>query len=261
MIDLGFKGRGAVVTGASRGLGMAIAQRLAGMGATVCVVARDAVALEEVTDSIRQAGGAAFSCPADLTRPEDIARIAEECRARLPSLDALANCAGATKRGDFFELTDDDWQSGYGLKLFGTVRVCRALWPMLAAAQGSIVNIAGLGGRMPEGEFAIGGSVNAALLNFTKALADIGIRDGVRVNAVNPGFIETGRLVRSLEGMASRFGTSPEEAGHRLLDKLGVDRFGRPEEVATLAAFMLSPIASYLNGSAIELDGGARRPI
>lgn len=260
-MDMGFSGRTAVVTGASQGLGAAIARAIAREGATVCLIARSQAALDEVATSIREEGGTAHVCPADLSSIDDIARVSDECLALFPRLYALVNCAGATKRGDFFELTDQDWSDGFGLKFQAAVRLSRALWPGLRAAGGSIVNIAGLGGRMPEGDFTIGGSVNAALLNFTKALSQVGIRDGVRVNAINPGFIETGRLKRSLDSAAQREGGTPADAAGSLLAKLGVARFGTAEEVAALAVFMLSPAAAYLNGSAIELDGGARRAI
>lgn len=260
-MDLGFSGRGAVVTGASQGLGAAIAKALAREGAAVCLVARNEAALRDVATGIRDEGGTAHVCPADLASPDEIARVSGECLNLLPTLDALANCAGATKRGDFFDLTDDDWSDGYGLKFQAAVRLSRALWPGLKASGGSIVNIAGLGGRMPEADFTIGGSVNAALLNFTKALSQVGVRDGVRVNAINPGFIETGRLEKSLEAAARRDSVTPADAAAHLLARLGVLRFGTAEEVAALAIFMLSPAASYLNGAAIELDGGARRAI
>lgn len=260
-MDLGFSGRGAVVTGASQGLGAAIAKALAHEGAIVCLVARNEAALRNVATAIHDAGGTAHICPADLTSHAEITRVASQCLDLLPTLDALVNCAGATKRGDFFELTDDDWSDGYALKFQATVRLSRALWSGLKGAGGSIVNIAGLGGRMPEADFTIGGSVNAALLNFTKALSHVGGRDGVRVNAINPGFIETDRLKRSLDAAGVRDGVTPTEAAAQLLARLGVSRFGTAEEVAALATFMLSPAASYLNGAAIELDGGVRRAI
>lgn len=260
-MDLGFSNRGAVVTGASQGLGAAIAKALAREGAAVCLVARNEARLHEVATVIRDEGGTAHVCPADLTSRDEIARVAGQCVSLLSTLDALVNCAGATKRGDFFDLTDNDWADGYGLKFQAAVRLSRALWPSLKTSQGSIVNIAGLGGRMPEGDFTIGGSVNAALLNFTKALSQVGIRDGVRVNAINPGFIETGRLKNSLAAAALRDGGTPADAAARLLAKLGVVRFGTAEEVAALTIFVLSPVASYLNGAAIDFDGGARRSI
>src|SRR5207237_5831211 len=106
--------------------------------------------------------------------------------------------AGATKRGEFEDLGEEDWTDGFALKFFGAVRLARAAWPHLKQQSGSVVNIAGIGGRTPGPQFAIGGSVNAALLSFTKSLADVGIRDGVQVNAINPGAIRTARLAKRL---------------------------------------------------------------
>ena len=114
-------------------------------------------------------------------------------------LDILVNNAGATKRADFFTLTEEDWQDGFALKFHGYVRTTRAAWPHLRETRGCIVNIVGVGSRAGSAEFTIGGSVNVALLNFTKAMADIGMKDGVRVNAINPGLIETERFGRNIE--------------------------------------------------------------
>ena len=109
-------------------------------------------------------------------------------------LDLLVNNAGATKRGPFLELSEDDWQDGFALKFFGAVRLSRVAWPYLKLSGGQVINIIGAGGRTPTAEFTIGGSVNAGLMNFTKALADQGLADGVRVNGINPGPILTERL-------------------------------------------------------------------
>ena len=114
-------------------------------------------------------------------------RIREHVLERHGRLDLLVNNAGATKRGDFLELTDADWEDGYALKFFGAMRGARAAWPHLQRSQGGIINIVGIGGRTGSAEFAIGGSVNASALILTKCLADRGLRDGVRVNAINPG--------------------------------------------------------------------------
>ena len=109
-------------------------------------------------------------------------------------IDIVVNNAGACRNADFLVLTDDDWADGFALKFFGAMRLTRCAWPYLKAQSGSVVHIAGIGGRTPGRAFSIGGSVNAALLSFTKALADLGIADGVQVNAINPGALRTDRL-------------------------------------------------------------------
>jgi len=261
-MDLGLKGKNAVVTGGSRGLGWAIAEGLAGEGMNVVLVARDRKALEENAASL----AARFSVravphAADLTVIAEIEQAASAAVSALGSVDVLVNSAGATKRGDFFALTDADWDSGFGLKFFGAMRMSRALWPALKKSGGAIVNIVGVGARLPSADFTIGGSVNAAFLHFTKALSTIGTRDGVRVNAINPGVFETGRLQQSLRSAAEQAGVPIEKAAEVLLSKMGVPRFGKPHEVARLVAYMASEHAAYMNGSAIEIDGGSMRNI
>ena len=194
--------RAAIVTGASRGIGRAIALRLARDGACVVLAARDAAALDGAVHEIQAAGGQAASIPLDLRLPDSPARLVEFALESFGRIDIVVNNAGATKRGDFLALTDDEWTDGFALKFFGAMRLTRAAWPHLKAQSGTIVHIVGIGGRTPGREFTIGGSVNAALLSFTKALADLGIADGVQVNAVNPGAVRTGRLHRRLTRIA-----------------------------------------------------------
>ncbi|MBN9267784.1 MAG: SDR family oxidoreductase [Hyphomicrobium sp.] len=261
-MDLGLKGKNAVVTGGSRGLGAAIAEVLASEGMNVVLVARDKQALEENAASLRARHGTrAVPLAADLTSIPEIERAAAAAVAALGTVDLLVNSAGATKRGDFFALTDADWESGFGLKFFGAMRMSRALWPSLKQSRGAIVNIVGVGARMPSADFTIGGSVNAAFLHFTKALSTIGTRDGVRVNAINPGVFETGRLQQSLRSAAEQAGVPIAQAADVLLSKMGVPRFGKPEEVARLVAYLASEHAAYMNGAAIEIDGGSQRNI
>jgi 3-oxoacyl-[acyl-carrier protein] reductase len=261
-MDLGLKGKNAVVTGGSRGLGWAIAEVLAGEGMNVVLVARDKGVLEANAASLQARFGVrAVPHAADLTAIPEVNAAAAAAVAELGTVDVLVNSAGATKRGDFFALTDADWDSGFGLKFFGAMRLSRALWPALKKSRGAIVNIVGVGARLPGADFTIGGSVNAAFLHFTKALSTIGTRDGVRVNAINPGVFETGRLQQSLRSAAEQAGVPIDKAAEVLLGKLGVPRFGKPEEVARLVAYMVSHHAAYMNGSAIEIDGGSQRDI
>jgi hypothetical protein len=135
-------------------------------------------------------------------------------------LDILVNNAGSTRRGDVFALSEDDWRDGFALKFFGYVRLTRAA-PLLKPPRGAIVNIVGIGGRTPGAEFAIGGSVNAALLAFTKTMAEIGIKDGTRVSAINPGAIETDRLLARIRRYAAAHALALDEARRRLLQRDG----------------------------------------
>src|SRR5262249_2079319 len=152
----------------------------------------------------------------------------------------LVNNAGATRRGDFLTLTDAEWADGFALKFFGAMRLCRAAWPHLQAGGGAIVNISGIGGRTGTAEFPIGGAVNAAVLNLTKALADRGIRDGVRVNAINPGSIATDRLQMRLREFAVERRMNVENAEQEMARAFGIARFGEPAEIARVVAFLAS---------------------
>jgi NAD(P)-dependent dehydrogenase (short-subunit alcohol dehydrogenase family) len=166
------------------------------------------------------------------------------------------NNAGATKRGVFPELSEADWQDGFALKFFGAVRLIRAAWPQLKMNGGSVVNIAGIGGRTPGAEFTVGGSVNAALLSLTKALADQGVADGVQVNAINPGRIKTDRLIKRVSALAAERGLGTAEAEREMIAAARVTRFGEPEEIADLVAYLVSPQGRLFQGSLIDIDGG-----
>jgi NAD(P)-dependent dehydrogenase (short-subunit alcohol dehydrogenase family) len=253
--------RTAIITGASRGIGRAIAIRLAQDGFRVVLSARDANALTEVARTIAERGGDAPVLPLDLRLPEAPAQLAEFAVERTGRIDVVVNNAGATKRGDFLQLTHDDWADGFALKFFGAVRLTRAAWPHLRAAGGSVVFISGVGGRTPGAEFAIGGSVNAALLSLTKALADTGVRDGIRVNTVNPGTIRTQRFQTRLQSLAAGSGVDLAEAERKFVQHAGITRIGEPEDVANLVACILSPENSLLHGAMIDLDGGATKSL
>lgn len=257
-MDLGLAGKVALVTGASRGIGKAIAEVLSGEGMRVVVVARSADALARVVQSLATE---AHAIAADLRAPQAPDDVVERAVERFGALDLLVNNAGATQRGDFLELTDELWQDGFALKFYGAMRACRAAWPHLRASGGAIVNIAGMGGRTGSAEFAIGGAVNAALMNLTKVLADRGVKEGVRVNAVNPGSTATERLQTRIRKLAAEQQLDEEEAARRMAQALGVARFGKPEEIARVVAFLASPRAAYCQGAVVDVDGGQTRTL
>ncbi|HLK51014.1 MAG TPA: SDR family NAD(P)-dependent oxidoreductase [Bryobacteraceae bacterium] len=253
------KGKTAIVTGANRGIGKAIAQRLAAEGCRLVLCARDSRLLQETQREIEGAGGPAASLALDLRTPEAAVRLTEFAKKTFGQIDIVVNNAGATRRGEFLELTDADWEDGFALKFFGAVRLTRAAWPHLRASAGSVVNISGVGGRMPGAQFAIGGSVNAAMLSFTKAMADVGIRDGVRVNAINPGNVRTARYLQRLEQVAREHGVDTASAEKKIIAGAQVTRIGEPEDIAALVAFVVSAEGSFLQGALIDMDGGATK--
>jgi 3-oxoacyl-[acyl-carrier protein] reductase len=254
-------GKIAVVTGASRGIGRAIALRLAGEGARPVLSARDVDALDRAVEAIEESGGEGASVGLDLRLPDAPRALAEFTIKTFGRIDIVVNNAGATGRGEFEDLTDKDWIDGFALKFFGAVRLTRAAWPHLKAASGSLINISGVGGRTPGSQFTIGGSVNAALLSFTKAMADAGIRDGVQVNAINPGTIRTDRFQTRLAALAAERGLDMETAERVFVREQKIVRIGEPDDIAGLVAFIVSPAGRLLHGALIDMDAGATKTI
>jgi NAD(P)-dependent dehydrogenase (short-subunit alcohol dehydrogenase family) len=252
-------GKTAVITGASRGIGRAIAIRLAKDGARVVLSARDQQALETAVREITESGGQAAFLPLDLRTPESPLRLAEFALQTFGQIDIVVNNAGATKRGEFEHLTEEDWADGFALKFLGAVRLTRAAWPHLKATSGSLINISGVGGRTPEAQFTIGGSVNSALISFTKAMAAAGIRDGVQVNVINPGTIRTDRYQKRLIAFASEHGMDTAAAEREFVREHQTTRIGEPEDIAALVAFVASPESRFLHGAMVDMDGGATK--
>lgn len=252
-MDLKLKGKVAIVTGASRGIGRAIANELADEGMKLVLVARSNEQLNEVANGIETE---CLVQPVDLRELNAAEGVVNSTFERFGRIDLVVNNAGATKRGDFLDLSNDDWQDGFALKFFGAMRMSRAAWPHLVARHGSIVFVSGIGGRTGSAEFAIGGSVNAALLNLTKSLSDRGTKDGVRVNAVNPSSIMTDRLKIRISNFASENETGEDEAAELMSRKLGIERFGEPIEIAAVVAFLASSRADYCRGCIVDVDGG-----
>src|SRR5208282_1273270 len=196
-MDLELRGKTAIVTGGSKGIGRATALRLVEEGASVLICARGREALDETASMARRhvEGSRVETAEADLTRPDDIRRVVDQAVRAFGRIDILVNNAGSARPGDFMKLSDEDWHTDFDLKFFGYVRMAREVLPhMDRERRGVIINVIGTGGLRPTAGYMVGGAANAALNHFTKALADEGAKHGVRVVGVNPGPILTERL-------------------------------------------------------------------
>jgi NAD(P)-dependent dehydrogenase (short-subunit alcohol dehydrogenase family) len=252
-----FKDKVIVISGGSRGIGRATAEAFAREGAQTVLAASSAANLATAAASITQAGGLApLACAADLRTAEGCAAVHRAVLDRFKRCDVLVNCAGATRAGNFLELEDALWQDGFALKFYACVRLCRLFWPQLKQSGGFVVNVIGGAARTPDPDFLIGGSVNAAMANFTKGLAGLGKRDGVNVNAIYPGLTETQRVVQLFEQRAKASGTTPEAIRAQSIAKGGIRRLGKPEDTAELALFLAGAKARHIQGVAIAVDGG-----
>ncbi|MBS9403664.1 SDR family oxidoreductase [Halomonas sp. TRM85114] len=245
----------ALVTGASQGIGRAIALSLASSGYSVAVCARSEEGLEKVAAEAREAGAPdALSITADLREPDAPARIVNATTDCFGGLGVLVNNAGATKRGDFLKLDDADHLDGFALKYHATVRFCRAAWSELAQSEGVIINISGVGAHTPEAEFTVGGPVNSAIINFSKALSKR--PENVRVNVVCPGHIVTDRLKYRLQALAGERDLSLDAARDVMCADLGISDFGDPQDIAAMVRYLCSAQAQYITGATFTIDGG-----
>jgi 3-oxoacyl-[acyl-carrier protein] reductase len=260
-MDLELHGKVALVTGASRGIGRGIAEGLAAEGVTLVLTGRDEAMLAETKATAETLGSTATTVAIDLRRADAAGTLVEAVRKAHGRLDILVNNAGTTKRGDFFTLTDEDWQEGFALKFFAHVRLARAAWPLLRESKGSLVIIGGTAGKQPTYNSIIGGPVNAAVNVFAQALAQLGNDDGVQVNVISPGHVDTDRLQKRIDALKAQAGLDEAAARERYRKTLGVARLGLPQDVAGFVAFVASPHGRWLHGSVVDLHGGQINPI
>ena len=223
-------GKVVVITGGSRGIGRQIAADFAREGAQTVIVSSSEANLAAATKTVAAAGGPApLAIAADLRKLDGCQKVFRpRCNDKFKRCDILVNCAGATKAGNFVDLPDEAWMDGYALKFFGCVRMCRLFWPMLKDAQGHVVNIIGGAARTPGADFTIGGSVNAAMGNFSKSLSQLGKKDGVNVNAIHPGVTDTERLGELLDMRSRASGKSIDQLREEATAKDGIRRIGTP---------------------------------
>ena len=246
----------AIVTGASQGIGRATAERLARDFSAVVLAARNKDELQNTAAAVKSAGAEPLPCALDLRQPEAAANLVQCTLDHFGRIDALLNIAGAVPQIDLFEMTDAQWEDGLALKLHGARRLTVRAWDALKASKGSVVLISGSAALDPKPGFAAVAAINAAIIALAKAFAEQGIKDGVQVNSVVPGAVMTGRRRSFLEKWAPAHKLTVEEAMKKFPEEAGISRYGKPEEIAELMAFLVSPAAKWMTGASVRMDGG-----
>jgi len=257
-MELGLKDRTVVVTGASKGIGLACVHAFAAEGARVAMISRSRANLDAALAALPPSAHRPVAIAADLVRAEEAARAITEAERSLGPIDVLVNSAGAAKRHPPDELTAQAWHDAMDAKFFSYLHPTDIVVKAMAArGRGAIVNIVGQGGKVANPVHLPGGAANAALMLATAGLAAAYAGKGVRVNAINPGLTLTGRVHEGLAAEARMTGLSPDEVLARMKQRIPLGRLGTPEEVARVAVFLASDAASYVSGAIVPMDGAS----
>ncbi|MFN6999517.1 SDR family NAD(P)-dependent oxidoreductase [Elioraea tepidiphila] len=260
-MNISLAGRRALITGASEGLGLAMARRFAASGADVAMLARRPDVLEAAAASVRAAapGRTIVALPCDVANADAIAATWPKAEAALGGIDILVNNAGTSKRGPFPAITDAEWQADLDLKLFAAIRLARLAWPGMAERRwGRILNVLNIGAKAPPAEGAPTAVSRAAGMALTKVLANEGAPRGILVNALLVGIIESAQWVR--RHAAEKRTITWEQWCAEQGAAVPLGRLGTAEEFANVACFLASDAAGYVTGTAINVDGG-RSPV
>jgi 3-oxoacyl-[acyl-carrier protein] reductase len=262
-MELGLRGKTAIVTGGSLGIGRAIVRELSQEGVSVVIIARDAARLQTTASEIsRETNTHCMPISADLTDAVQLEAALTEAQRMLGHVDILVNNAGATPMGRIGDTSDEVWMKSINLKLMGYMRCARILTPPMRARKwGRVINIIGRSGHQPRPNYITGSAVNASLLSFTLALAAECAPDNVLVTGVNPGPIATPRWDTVVAQGAADMGRSAAQENAAAIATVALGRVGTPEECSGLVAFLCSDRAGFITGTNIDIDGGGTRCI
>ncbi|MFQ5850022.1 MAG: SDR family oxidoreductase [Candidatus Binatia bacterium] len=262
-MDLGLRGKVALVTGGSKGIGKAVALALAREGSKVAICARGEALLKQTSEQIQRATGSeVVPFVADLTCMEEVTRLVEGVISHFGHINVLVNNAGSAPGGLLENLTEGDWAQALQLKFMGYVRCCKAVLPyMRKQGWGRVVNIVGNDGVKQSYWEITAGAANAADLNLTLSLAEQYGKENITFVAINPGPVRTERWDSLLGALARDKGISVKEADQRANSSIPLGRICTPEEVADLVTFLASERAHFVNGTMINIDGAQRKAI
>jgi 3-oxoacyl-[acyl-carrier protein] reductase len=257
-MEIDLTGRVAIISGGSKGIGLAVAARFAASGAEVAIIARGRAALDQAVDALRATAKArVVGIVADVAVAADIQRAYDEAVRALDKVDIVVNNAGTSRTAAFEEVTDDVWRQDFDEKLFAAIRLTRLAWPQMKGRRwGRVINTLNIGAKAPRAKSAPTSITRAAGMALTKVLAAEGAPHNVLVNALLVGFIEADQHVRR----AQRTGVQLEEYYKTHSKEVPLGRIGRAQEFANIACFLASDAASYITGTAINVDGG-RSPV
>jgi 3-oxoacyl-[acyl-carrier protein] reductase len=262
-MDLGLRGKTAIVAAASKGLGKGVARALAGEGANVIMFSRDEAAITAAANELQAVSGEGaqiVGLAADVTQIADLERVVNTTRDLFGTVDILFNNAGGPKPGVFDTLTDDDWQSAFDLNLMSAIRLTRLCLPYMRAKRwGRVITSTSSSVKQPLPTLMLSNAVRSATTAWSKTLSDQVAADGITVNTLAPGRIETERIRQIDEDQAQRQGRTREDVERDSLQSIPLRRYGRPDEFGAAAAFLASEQAAYITGVTLLVDGGLFR--
>lgn len=256
-----FQDKRVCVTGSGRGIGAGIARRFAEEGARVFLTARGVEELRRVKEELQQLSPDVRIAPMDLMDEGAAKALVSLVHEVWGGMDILVTNAGAAPQGGFLELPDEDWPLGFGLKLFANLRVIKESWSMLKASRGHLVMIGGGTARTPERHLSLVSAVNGGIAALSKSVAEQGLQDGIHVNLVQPGTIQTSRREKLMRKLASQEGRDYGEYLSDVPAKLRISRLGEPSDVAELVSFLSTEDSRWIHGAIVDVDGGQNKSV